>query len=365
MILTAFRLERDRHTETDTFGYERMLWPQDTQICNYPKLGCPITSSVPIRTKLVKIVECYQRDETVVVERLAWQFGRDLYPYRAKYIRPAIKRFQDDPILFLGNMSVIHRHLGGIGATFLSPIRYCLDEAIMCFRESLSSTYVLDIQHRHRDALAEFSTQETDISLLQNFMLASENGCLYQDENTVVPKLPIAESMSLQFSAQPIPIHILTPAGSGSNPFDTSEVPSIIINHPEVTQYSPKAYHTIARMCDSLSHQYSDAKLEYILSGCRIVDRHVHHLVSRYLDEVEDVLPYCDQIVETAVWISFRPGDGISLTDHTRVIFTLTYGDEVLMEFYAQDLNRCLLAIHLDLAMIALCSSGVIAIGTT
>lgn len=367
MILTAFKLERDRHTATESFGYERQLWPGHVGVSHYPKLGCPIADvGVPLRTNVVKIVELYDREEMVVVERLAWRVGRLLYPYRAKYIRPVTQDYQDDPILFLANMSAIHRQLSRIDVRFVSPLAYCLESVVDAVAGAPAARYMLDVQARHRDALETFAPQETDIINLRDFMLAAENDCFYKvgrsgqvlpSEDLIMARPPVAEPMAARFAARPLSASAIAPGGVGNNPFDTSEVPAIEIRHPVVTRYSPEDHHPVARMCDQLSYQYSDVEIEYILSGREVRGHQVNHLVSRYHDATNDAVSYCQMIIETAADIAFKRCVGRVV--HAR--FQLTYGDEVLIEFYTPDRAHCLVAVHLDLAMIALCASGVIA----
>ena len=369
MILTAFKLERDRNTETESFGYQRPLWfyydrdsqysrlghpiaNPDDRVSPYARLGCPITNPYPVRFNIVKIVEYHRHDGIpVVVERLAWQFGRDLHPYRAKYIRPASKDYCDEPILFLANMSAIHQKLSGIDIQFVTPLGYCLDVLTETeIEDTPFSRYMKDIQRRHRTALQELSTQEPDLDSLRKFIVTS---------------LPILEHIGIKFASRPLPVSAVSTVSVMDNPFDTSSVPAISIKHPEVTLYSPEAYHDIARMCNHLSYQYSDVKINYILSGCRLVGKQVVHLVSRYLDATDDVHAYCERIIESAAYIIDKTSPALTSWDSQMwVDFELTYGDEVLIEVYTIDRKQCLIAIHLDLAMVALCSSGVIAIPT-
>jgi hypothetical protein len=367
MILAAFRLERDRLTSSQSFGYERQLWPGRRLPFQQftTKLGCPIEIGTTLTASIVKIIELYNREEPIVIERLAWQFGNQLYPYRVKYIRLCDTMQSEEPMLFLPNIGTIHKKLTGLDIDIISPLEFYLDRAVTIDPRIIPSsiqTYIHSLCHKHRLAIDGLAPQQTDPLTLRDFLTVLDCENPFGFEQFVMPKLAINDPISIPFINRSLDARHLFSPGAGGNPFDTSAVGPIQINHPEVTLCSPLEYHSIAVDCDTVSQQYSDVKLKYILSFSEgILDCITQHLVCRYVDTPNEELiaHYCASIVIN-VHGSACAQHPEWIEDNHIVTLEITYGDEALIEIYTIDHKCCLFALHLDLAMIALCCADVI-----
>jgi hypothetical protein len=208
------------------------------------------------------------------------------------------------------------------------------------------------------------SPQEIDHLTLRDFLAVVDAGEPRGIEQFVLPGLAVPDPISAKFLCRGLHARHLAFAGGGANPFDTSAVEALSINHPDVTLYSPAEYHAVARLCDDISTQYSDVKLEYILSESgQVRDRRTHHMVSRYVEAPLDAIiaHQCTVIVcdvngiAGAMYPEKFSGYGERI-----VTLDITYGDEALIEIHTIDRKHCLFAVHLDLAMIALCAGGII-----
>lgn len=379
MILSAFRLARDPRTEGQTFGYQRPFWPDGAKIYHHftPMLGQPLEVETTLVTNLVKMVECYQREfGMVVVERLAWAFGGQLYPYRIKYVRTAQRGYLDDPILFLPNMSTIHRKLTGLDVSFASPLQYYLNSGATDpwgnahdpWYQPTRSGPIMEIYDRHRNAIDGLATQDTDWKSMRDFLgtLDHERSAENLERhfaNDCVPKMPILDPISQQSWCRPLRSRDLAFDRPLGNPYDTTPVAELVIEHPAVTRYSPQDCHRHAMTCEEIAQEYTDIKLEYILSERRIADRTIHHMVSRYRDNPNTRLSIhrCDWLILDVLSTALGQSDVTPLLDNVVVSLQLTYGDEVLIEIYTPDKKHCLYAVHLDLALLALCASSVVA----
>ena len=245
MILNAFRVERDRCTEQDGFGYERPLWPwncrpfQDFE----PSLGSPIMVHPKLVTNIVKIIELYwSGTDPIVVERLAWLFNNTVFPYRVRYIHRVEKMWNVDPVVFLPNMSGIYRIITGNDMFLVSPLDYYLGR--MVYDPDITTRiqdYAESVLKFERPRLSGIAAQETDHAALREFLTYMDSDCDPSGiEYTVMPKLESVDPLSHKFTSGGIPTRHLVCAGYSSNPFDTSPVGCIPITHPEVTVYSPE-----------------------------------------------------------------------------------------------------------------------------
>jgi hypothetical protein len=320
---------------------------------------------IDILPNIVKMVELYHYPETKVVERLGWQFGSEVFPYRIKYIRPFDMMNTDDSMVFLPNVATIYNRLTGLPLRMNSPLEFYLDQVLNCGygpHPQFNHTYLQDICRRHRAAIDGMANQYADTETLKDFLYIMDGENLRGLESYVLPKLALPDPVSGLFMNRSLSARHLMSSPPGQNPFDTSEVGPIPITHPQVTKYSPVEYHEIAVICNLISQQFSDLKIEYILSTERqIEDRTTYLLVSRYLECMNDRLleHYCSMVAIDVHRIATSQHPEWSDWKHV-VSFEMTYGDEVLIEIYTPDKSQCLYAVHLDLAMLALCSADVI-----
>ena len=369
MLLAMIPLARDGYTESPSFGYERSLWPPGTHLYQHhaPNLGCPIGIETKLVKNLVKLIELHPRHNGfVIAERLAWRFGNSLYPFRVKYIQDKMDIRCEEPLLFLSNMGAIHRKLTHLDVSFSSPLRFYLETVpLASLANPISRDYVKSVCNDHHMGIDDTAAQETDRLALKDFLTCLDTEYPYGFERFVLPKASVEESVSHLFHSAPLQARNLLLMGTGNNPFDTTASPPIEISHPEVTIYSRKSYHDVAMLCDLVSSYYTDVKLEYILSERGIVEKEIHHIISRYFERTRpnlvSVLHHCTTIAVDVVSIaSHRHPEWRSLYRELIITVEISYGDEALIEIYTPD-RVCLFAVHLDLAMIALCASGVIA----
>jgi len=368
MFLTAFRLARDHHTEGQSFGYQRAFWPDETRVSHYtPPLGCPLEVDTRLVTKMIKMIECYHRAEgLVVVERLSWDFQGRIYPYRAKYIYHEKRGYTAPSFLFLPNMGTIHRGLTGIDTIFASPLQYYLNtRAQEPWHNPESRDAIFDVYDSHRKAIDGLAGQAM-LDLLETLDHEYPRDVIETTMQNFIPRLPIAEPISGTSWYGPIRMRDIALGRPTLNPFDTSPVGELVIHHPEVTLYSPPECHSIAAICEEINQDYTDVKIEYILSEGQTANQCVHHMVSRYRanPSPELLLHNCTHIAVDA-WCIARARCTTGHFPKTIILlFQLSYGDEALIEIFTIDRRHCLCVIHIDLALLALCASSVIAQST-
>jgi len=100
-MILRISLERDRLTSSQSFGYERQLWPgRRLPFQQFTTKLVVYRNRHNANSKYCKIIELYNREEPIVIERLAWQFGNQLYPYRVKYIRLCDTMQSEEPCSF-------------------------------------------------------------------------------------------------------------------------------------------------------------------------------------------------------------------------------------------------------------------------
>lgn len=372
MILTAFRLRRDRHTERDSFGYTRSVTGKMREMLPYaPEVGCPIETPLVVKTNLVKMVEHYDRKNgPVVVERLCWMFGTELYPFKARYLHLNKDHITgDSDLLFLQNMKTIHQNLTRNHIVFSSAIQCHFETCIAPWHGIDLRDYVSYLKNRYGDWIGSFAySRESCWEDAGRFIRMFDEGYApCQAENFfkeyVIPKPPIRDPFTLNNHASPLSARGLVFEKPLSNPFDTSAPNEIVIDHPEKTLYSPEAGYASIAALEQISLQYSDLSLEYILSGTAFVSCKENYRVSRYRDrKVYDADVDCRWVIFTDVLpaLSHEYPD-VRFIHDIRVTFLMTYGEEVLIEVFDVYTNECLGAVHFDLAMLALCAPTIAA----
>jgi len=370
MILSAFQLERDWTTENHSFGYERFLWCNSSN-AYMPKLGCPleISSNSTLKINIVKIIELHNQKSPVIIERLAWKFNNKLYPYRVKYIYDDYLTHGENSILFLSNINTIHQKLTGFDFETISPFQFYLDRNII-INPYISESFKKQIYHTYSNyqyALDGIASQYVDPKCIKDFITAVDTDTILGSDKILLPKLSFPDHLSHISMTHPINTRDITFSAYNQNPFDTSAVSAIQINNPATTIYSPKEFHKIAMECESVTHQYSDVIMEYILSSSvcdgYVKDNIIHLLVSRYLSKPNFML-CCHACLSIVLGVHAIATQNNPTWMNVEKIakLTITYGDEALIEFFTIDRKHSLFAVHLDLAMIALCASDIIAV---
>jgi hypothetical protein len=367
MLLTAFRLARDPHTEGHSFGYMRTLWPVNLrhQQTYTPDLGCPIELPTILSTHLIKMVELYGSNrDPVIIERLAWQIGTDLYPYRIKYFRYQEQYRPDSAVIFPLNINRIHSQLTGIDPAVTSPLDYYLHQYVFIdpygnteFRHEIAT-----LCNRFRNSLSGYSEQNADPRALLEFLASLDDGRLEENVRFVTPNIVVPDPISHRFLDRHLPmrnIHFAT-----TNPFDTSEVDPLTIHHPEVTVYSPPEFHWVAQICEQVRLEYTDVSMEFIVSDPGLLsDQKINYQISRYLDKNHGMMALHDItkiVVDTYLIARAQRPSWIRSSNDYIVTLDISFGDEVLICIFTMDRTQCVFAVHLDLAMIALCASDVI-----
>ncbi|CAK9253462.1 unnamed protein product [Sphagnum jensenii] len=388
MILTVFRLMRDRIPPTQTIGYQRPFWNDPCALVlsrTSPPLGLPLEPLTTFNPKLFKIIEYYPDNQNrVVVERLCWAFNNLLYPYRAKYIGLDITSgsfrpyFQEKSILFLPHLSAIYRKLTGCDVLFSSPLSYCLQNH---YPNQMFNPHnaINELIYEHRVPLTGLAEQDPVGVLPQDMIHFNDlldNDAPYNEleklfTEKIVPKLPYNDELSGRFWDRPLSLNGLDCVRPHTQPFDVGPPNPLWIQHPEVTVYSPECYHQISGAFEDISYYCTDLNLEYISSNNKIgkFEPVVYYLVSRYRSQLiqEDIVKLCFGVVTKVLEFSGLVGRDTwgpyrnTLPHPVTVSITMSYGDEVLIEIYTANRARCLYAVHLDLALLALTSSNVIA----
>jgi hypothetical protein len=373
MILTAFRLCRDRHTEHDSFGHVRPVLSLNQIIPTYfPSLGCPIElNSIKIKTNIVKIVEYYNRNRgRIIVERLCWRFGTALYPYKARFIhidKPDTR--YDADLLFLPNLAMIHRTLTNNHITFTSPIQYYFNSTSPPWHRNHNHEYLSYLNNKYKDWIGRFAYAHDCWADTERFVNTFDD-CTYKDDSEDkfktfhLPKPPTLDPFTLNNNSLPISTRNIIFENISCNMFDVSPPVELVINHPDKTIYSPKINRTTIGALEQIALQYSDLSLEYILSGGgAVVSCKENYLVSRYRDRVIiDVEKDCRWIVVNEVLETlYHKFHDARIVSDIKVTFVMTYGEEALIEVFEYYTNECLGVVHFDMAMLVLCVPSIAA----
>lgn len=383
MILNAIRLHRDRITERDTFGYTRPVWDQMRYLAHKtPTLGCPIESDRPIQNRIIKLIEHYVREEgEFVVERFCWHQDRSLYPFRARYIHLNAKPMPtsgdtrlydalDNNIMFLPNLQEIHRLQSGIAPSMMSSLQYYLNTSPPPFHHSSAYEYLMNIRHRYAGWIDGFGWMCDDWNAANEFVesFRYDSRFVYDEYHfrlAVLPKPKFLDPFSINAHARALSTREISPVESSMRMFDLSEAPPLEIKHPEHTHFSPAGCHPALACIEQIYRHYTDLKVEYILQNNEFRAKHVHHRVNRYRNvpaeqSVDDVRwTICNDLLP---WLRTRTNDindRLRFVDDIRVVFTLSFGEEVLFETFDNRTGDFLGAIHFDLAMLSLCASDI------
>lgn len=368
MLLAAFRLSRDKHTERDSFGYTRQRISKIRQEPSVysPLLGCSIEIPTTIKSNIVKMVELYNRQfGVVVVERLGWMFGKDIYPYKARYINiDKTHSGSDVDILFLDNMTKIHKNLSGTHCSFYSPIQYHVNSQAQPWHNNHAHGNLNCLADKYRNWMGSFAYAHDHWGDTERFIDHFDNGPVpFNVENLfkdfILPRPPIRDPFTIHNHNKPISAYHLSLEKGLLKPFDVTPPQELTINHPEKTIYSPKVSQMTIDNLDQIALQFSDVNFEYILSGTTIASVKQNYLISRYRNTIlenVDADRDCRWVIISVFEIIYREFPNIKLFDEVRVNFVMSYGEEVLIEFFDYTTNECLGAIHFDLAMLSLCA---------
>ncbi len=378
MLLTAFRLDRDRQTEQVRLGYHRSLWSGAAVMHRYtPQLGSPLETpdARPLALVLLKLVEYYPRrdpqtraDQSVVIERLVCQLGSMLYPYRIRYRRLGLDRgYRDDGLILLHNLNRIHQVVTKNEISFLSPLAYMFNTAHRPDRCDPYLYRTVDrLYHTNLQRIEGFAPQFGEWRIAEQLINLCDQGAdpdvIETHFNTqLIPTLPFIDPITAVSWHAPIPLQHVMLERDRANPFDTCAPSALSIKHPQVTQYSPQHYHNLALQLDVLPWG-TDLQLEYTLCAQQLKHQSVTQLIDRYGPSPYRSTPvdHLHLLRKIALLLAQDPLRPIVLDDAV-ITVQLTYGEEALIEVYNPQKTQCLAALHFDLAMLALTSANIVA----
>ena len=367
MILTAFRLRRDRNTERESFGYTRLSSHIENIPTYSPMLGCPIEIPTILKTNIIKIVEYYNRSTgPVVVERLCWKFGSSLYPFKARFISLQHTRHDTD-LLFLKNMGTIHEKLTGNQVSFSSALEWHFNtyHSLNQWFPNFSYEYLEYLTQKYGDYINKFSYLSDDWNAAKKFMRLLDDDLNYdyvenQFTHVILPKPTIQDPFTQNNSSTFLHTRGLAFENCYYKPFDVSQPQEIEIKHPEKTLYSPKECHGILKDLHHIASEYTDLNLEYILSGTVTISKNHKLCVNRYgVSQTQDLSSMFRLILPEILVVLHYYYPDIRLVGDVRISVEMTYGDESLIEVYDATTNDFLGGIHFDLAMLSLCAPNI------
>ena len=242
----------------------------------------------------------------------------------------------------------------------MSPLKFYID--MMSHDRTIDRSaidYALGMYENH-ESVNGTVTQETDSLLLKGFLVGLDAGYPSGIE-WLLSRSDTTDYISRRTHGQHINTRDVVSLIERCRLYDTTEPKPLEIKHPEVTLFSPVWAHHIAELCEFISSQYSDINFKYILQDGYIIERRVVNLVSRFVSAPNEtvVRHHIEWFLTDFMFLVQLRCKNIPY--NLMVTLQTTYGDEALIELYSTDNNRCIFAVHLDLAMISLCSSGIIA----
>lgn len=376
MLLTVFPLLRDPATRHHTYGYCCPSRHHFRPTFFTPELGGQLHRSdgASFEIPLVKMVEYYQSNDEhnysgpIILERLAWKNQSNLYIYRLKYIRPVSVNINDPNLLILPNLNTIHSKITNTGVMFTSPFTYQINNMPRSISNPEGMHYITDIYRRDLRML--------DVLVRQHGSWDSSNAifdridqfypwCEIEEylESKILPRLPVLDPLTGHIWKAPLAMRDLIHETHEGSPFDVTAPAPLDVPAADIMLFSPKEFHDIAIYFETMHMEYTDIKIEYILSGRKSVsDLRLHYAISRYhvrpsLAELHRKLTFIALASEA---IADELYDKIASKMCLRIILTLNYNEEAMVEIYDGTSAHCLLAVHLDLAMLALTTGSVV-----
>lgn len=370
------------------------------------RVGTAIEAPAPMRVPLAKSVEFYRKSgHRLVVERLYEYTTTGLLPFRIRY-----REAQEAPaaVVHLSNLTTIHNTLelppdpvGPPLAPEPTPFVTYHDPRKQFLTASLTAPVLTPLAADRADGLLKLcndtplapmvarhamaaSPVQFDIEALSNYITwGALNPLRPHDQwslenlirNHISPELRLCDTLTGLFPEGKITYGELRGHSAPLTDIDTTPSPVLPIVVPERTYFSPHSFRTVADAFDRLSA--TDVKVEFTVFFGLMGEPTVHHYVDRYAHLIGDRyaadLDVCKQAALQALLSSsfiFGPESDDPLgwaqhqlfatpeTDTMSLVLEKTHNDEALISFYRGGVLDC--AIHLDLAMLSLCSLGII-----
>ena len=327
-----------------------------------PTLGCPIEAPTTIKVNVVKLIEYYERPNgPIVIERLCWKFGTQLFPYKARYIN-LDREYDDRDILFLQNVKAVQDKISGHSINFSSPIKYYFDTTIAPWYDPELNRFVSYLYQKYQNWIDAYAYSQDKWDETEKFMsMLDSRGKMEGDEERfkhfILPNPTLHDPYTINNYARSLNTRDLVFEKPLGNLFDTSHPTELIINHPDKTLYSPREAHGAIVSLEQIASQYTDVNLEYILSGAAVIKVVEKYCVSRYRDKLFHNIEIDVRwiIINDVISLLYYKTNNIKFMEEIRVSFIMSYGEEVLIEVYHLNTNEHLGSIHFDLAMLALC----------
>lgn len=340
-----------------------------------------------VHPRLMKTVECYHltSGHPVVVERLLVEQAEGFVPYRLRYCHP--HHFITPSLLYLDNVAQLHREFSGCELSVANPRLQALEvirdspaayyeERVWALQQGLDAA-----RNGRRGAFVDALCPNTLISqpveddlntllaYLTNTSLHGPNmrhGQLVLETvlgSNVLPHLPVVDPATARHLSGVLPLRALPTGGPGL--FDLSCPGELRIERPDLTHFSPSGYRLVAHALDN--HRPTDVDATIALSGGMVVGREVRHLIDRYASVLgvldhHQRLDWLDEIARQTLTITGYQNAHAhlhpELLGDVRVRIRRSFADEALLELFVAD-GRCVHVVHLDLALLALCSLGI------
>jgi len=391
MIIGMVDLDRDHQLRPQTIGY------QDRYILRVPveqkrnagvrcqtmgqwavQYGSQIVRDSTQAVPLVKLVEHYIFDKRdMYVERLCYSTPRGVIPYRIKQITPYNSQWYNGihNVGLIKNIEHIHRLLGN-RTTLETPIAMFVKDVIPGIKSGLSDEHKNVIRETYLKHQAVLDTMVTDDA---SWISSLHRLCDYDRDRSgpndwciddyvithLSPTLGFYDEITARTFSGGMSYREVEAAAKRRLVYvDLSPVKPLQVDMSEAVTSPPQA----RELVECLNNiGYTDICLEYILlnnSPVEVIndiryDRYRRDLHTEH--ETGRIRELIDVALSTTIDILADRGYATPLL-YTEIHFRLikTFGEEALLEIYDQATKDHVLTIHLDLALLALCTLGAI-----
>lgn len=395
-IYHFYLLPRHPAIHHESFGFSTLVdvsWPPTTQFReitmgynpfdsrthdDYLEIGMALGSpgGQSIHPALYKSVECGESympfggpRRTIVAERLFYRDANgEFVPYRIRYRVRGMSA--SESYLYHNNMRRIHRELSGVHPKAADPIQRYIGALLDMGNDYLTdSLWEVNAMLESHSVASNFSRECYDGHDVGRqldrigFQISNRQPLTVVDLG--VPIIPKGDTLTRQWDQGPISHGKLHDYSDRGLLNDYPLPAAIEITHPEVTAYTPESLRDVVGDLDKISA--TDLDLEYILQSGTCVLSVVHHAIDRYAwlapSNLSDRM-LCDALIEKIrFWLvrllSKEPTHQLGEYDEIKVRIRKTFNDEAYVSFTPRCSSDPLLAVHFDLAMLALCGHGV------
>ena len=386
MIYSTLLLPRDHNVKRATLGFSEQYVMKDGYGHTVaPSFGMIIGSLEPTFPTIIKLIEHYNmpNDENrskfqdIFIERLCHLHKNYLFPYKIQYLTP--RKQYDNRLVVPKNMENCHYNIHGYPYTITTPSSFYMSvlrpEHLLSNERNFEASRIYRQSYKLIESLCQDSLQWSDIfdkinNMSHNQTTKNRYAFRYIDEeldehvrHALLPRIPYIDPITAKTLTSPIPLKNLPTLIQGLQYSDVRQPPELVIRQSSLTEFSPKTQLSTIYYINDLG--LTDVEIEYILFGGCILQRKVVHAYDRYHRDlnIDREIDICDKCVVQCV---FNAGDATTQSGSTeifsdiRVVFRKTFNDEALFEIYTIPDDELLYACHLDLAVLSLCSIGVI-----